>query len=158
MKKVKFQRFLETNNIKKTALPKPLQDKIDIFWQLHELQDAIQDADRQDLLDQIKELDYEILGNIEEQYEDQLENNERIQELVKSPFLKPEMKKKLKSKVSTNETIVQELFDMGRIENIGRSELREMGWKGEVKNYQEVGRFIVKRTAFWFYLYSIYKK
>jgi hypothetical protein len=158
MKEVKFNVFLEVNHIKKTDLPKPLVEKIGIFWKLHGLLDSVKDADREELLEQLENLDYEILGDIEEEYEDQLENNDRLEELMKSPLVKESIKKKAKAKIRTDETILQELVAMKRTKNIRRSKLIGMGLKTNLGGDTRIGKYLLKRTSFFYYRYDIVQK
>ncbi|WP_051473930.1 hypothetical protein [Aquimarina macrocephali] len=155
MKEVKFTVFLEANGLNKNDLPKPLVEKISIFWKLHKLFDAIQDSDRKELLEQLEQLDYEILGDIEEEYEDQLENNDRLEELMKSPLVKESLKKKVKAKIRTDQTIVQELVAMGRTKNIRKSELIDMGIKAKIERDVIIGNYILKRMSVFFHVYKI---
>ncbi len=153
MKKVKFKAFLEKNHIQKTDLPRPLVKKITLFWQLYALLDTIQDGDREDLLEQLEKLDYEILGDIEEEHEDQIENNDRLEELMKSPLLKRSIKKKVKEKVRTDESIILELVGMKRTKNLTKHELEEMGLKVKLGSKTKIGNFGLKRKTKWFYYY-----
>lgn len=155
MKEVKFSVFLEENQIRKTDLPKPLVEKIDIFWKLHKLLDAIQDSDRDDLLEQLEQLDYEILGEIEEEYEDQLENNDRLEELKNSPLVRASIKKTAKTKLRSDEGILQELVKMKRTKNIRRSKLIAMGMKTKIDGDTIIGKYLLKRTSFFYYRYDI---
>lgn len=155
MKTIRFKEFLQENKLKKTDLPKPLLEKIDIFWKLHKLLDSIQDADRDDLLEQLEQLDYEILGEIEEEYEDQLENNDRLEELMNSPVVKKSLKHKAKNKLRTDETILGELVSMGRIKNIRRSFLKELGIKTKIEHDAVIGKYQLKRMSMFFHVYGI---
>ncbi|WP_299186560.1 hypothetical protein [uncultured Aquimarina sp.] len=155
MKEVKFKVFLETNHLKKTDLPRPLIEKIDIFWKLHKLLDAIQDSDRDDLLEQLEQLDYEILGEIEEEYEDLLENNDRLEEILKSPLVKKSIKETAKSKIRTDESILQELVKMGRRKSIRRSVLKGLGVKSKIEHDVVIGKYQLKRMSFFFHVYGI---
>ncbi|QKX04170.1 hypothetical protein HN014_04355 [Aquimarina sp. TRL1] len=155
MKEVKFKVFLEANKVKKTDLPRPLVEKIGIFWKLHKLLDSIQDSDRDDLLEQLEQLDYEILGEIEEEYEDQLENNDRLEEILKSPLVKKSIKDKAKSKIRTDESILQELVTMGRMKNIRRSVLKSLGVKSKIEHDTVIGKYQLKRMSFFFHVYGI---
>ncbi|WP_298546179.1 hypothetical protein [uncultured Aquimarina sp.] len=155
MKEVKFKVFLETNHVKKTDLPRPLIEKIGIFWKLHKLLDAIQDSDRDDLLEQLEQLDYEILGEIEEEYEDLLENNDRLEEILKSPLVKKSIKETAKSKIRTDESILQELVKMGRRKSIRRSVLKGLGVKSKIEHDVVIGKYQLKRMSFFFHVYGI---
>ena len=148
-----FQSFLQKNALEKKDLPKPLIDKIDIFWRLHELLESIQDSDRQELIEQLEQLDYEILGDMEEEYEDQLENNDRLEQLIKSPLVKPSINEKVKKKVRTDEVILKELVDMGRTKNLTKHELKEMGIKAKLGRHTQIGKYLVKRKTNMFYYY-----
>ncbi|WP_281989739.1 hypothetical protein [Aquimarina aggregata] len=141
--------------MKKTDLPRPLVEKIDIFWKLHKLLDSIQDSDRDDLLEQLEQLDYEILGEIEEEYEDQLENNDRLEEILKSPLVKKSIKDKAKAKVRTDESILQELVSMGRMKNIRRSVLKSLGVQSKIEHDTVIGKYRLKRMSFFFHVYGI---
>ena len=153
MKKVMFKAFLEKNTLDKKDFPRPLVEKISLFWKLYELLDSIQAADRQELLEQLEQLDYEILGDIEEEYEDQLENNDRWEELMKSPLVKQSLKKKVKENIRTDEVILKELVDMGRTKNLTKDELKEMGIKAKLGVNTPIGPYLIKRKTNWFYYY-----
>lgn len=155
MKEVKFKVFLQVNQIKKTELPEPLVEKIGLFWKLHAILENIQDTDRAELLEQLEQLDYEILGDIEEEYEDQLENNDRLEELLKSPTVKKAIKKKVVEKLRTDQTILQELVAIGRTSNIGKSELHDLGIKTVLGWKTKIGKFLLKRNSIWYYRYDI---
>lgn len=155
MKQIKFKAFVKENKLKKEYLPKPLEEKIDIFWKLHKLLDSIQESDREDLLEQLEQLDYEILGEIEEEYEDQLENNDRLEELMNSPVVKQSIKNKAKTKLRSDETIVGELVSMGRIKNIRRSFLKELGIKTKIEHDVVIGKYQLKRKSMFFHVYEI---
>ncbi|WP_299243077.1 hypothetical protein [uncultured Aquimarina sp.] len=153
MKKVKFKVFLEVNHIKKTDLPRPLVEKIGYFWKLHELLDSIRDEDRHELLEQLEQLDYGILGDIEEEYEDQLENNDRLEELIKSPLVKPSIKKKARAKIRTDLTIIEELVAMKRTKNLTKHELQQMGLKAKLGRSIKIGKYVIQRKTLWLYYY-----
>ncbi len=154
-KNIRFKEFLDSNELEEKDLPKPLVEKIHIFWKLHKLLDTIQDTDREDLLEQLEQLDYEILGEIEEEYEDQLENNERLEELINSPVVKKSLKQKAKTKLRTDETILGELSSMGKIKNIRRSYLKGLGVKAKIKHDAVIGQYQLKRMSMFFHVYDI---
>ena len=155
MKEVKFNLFLEENNIKTTDLPAPLIEKIDIFWKMHKLLNAIQDSDREELQEQLEQLDYEIHGEIEEEYEEQLENNDRLEGILQSPLVKKPLKDKVKSKLRTDESILQELVNMGRVKNIRKSVLRGLGIRSKIEHDVIIGKYQLKKMRFFFHVYKI---
>ncbi|QKX05351.1 hypothetical protein HN014_10630 [Aquimarina sp. TRL1] len=153
MKPVKFKEFITANKLKVSELPKPLIDKIDIFWKLYELLDSIMDTDRQELIEQLQQLDYEILGDIEQQYEEQLENNDRFEQLIKSPLVTQAFKEKVKQKIRTDITIIKELVSMGRTRDLTREELESMGLKTKLGKNTQIGQNTLRRKTKWFYYY-----
>ncbi len=161
MKTIQFNVFLKDNHIKKTDLPKPLVEKINLFWKLHDLLGSIQESDEQELLEQLERLDYEILGDIEEEYEDQLENNDRLEELkndlvtFKKPIGRKIIKKRRSTERNTDLNIIDELVKMKRTKNIGKSELIEMGLKTKIGRSTIIGSYVLKRISLFFYRYDI---
>lgn len=155
MEEIKFKAFLEENHLKKEDLPKPLVEKIEIFGKLHDLLGSIQDMDRDELLEQLEQLDYEILGEIEEEYEDQLENNDRLEELISSPLVKKSIKNKVKKSLRSDEGILQELVSMGRVKNIRKSVLQGLGMKAKIEHDAIIGNYQLKRMSVFFHVYGI---
>ncbi len=153
MKEVKFKVFMAVNHVKKTDLPRPLVEKMGYFWKLYGLLDSIQDEDRQELLEQLERLDYEILGDVEEENEDRLENNDRLEELIKSAAVKQAVKKKVKVKIRTDQSIINELVAMKRTTNLTKKELEDMGFKAKLGRRIEVGKYIIQRKTLWLYYY-----
>lgn len=153
MKKANFLVFLEVNHIQKSDLPKPLVDKIHLFQKLYKLLDTIQETDRQELQEQLEQLDYEILGDIEEEHEDQLENNDRLEELKNSPLVKKSVKRKAKPKMRPDQTIIQELVEMGRTKNLTRGELQKRGIKAKLERRTRIGKYVIVRKTLWLYYY-----
>lgn len=152
---IEFRHFLKNNNINKKELPKPIQEMIEIYDQLHSLVDTIEEPNLQELTEQLEKLDIEILEGIEEEFEDQLENNDRLEEILKSPLVKKPIKNKAKEKKQTDETILQELAKMGRTKNIRRSKLIDMGLKTKISGDTVIGKYILKRDSFFYYRYNI---
>lgn len=155
MKTVSFRKFLEENDLKISVLPKSIQDKIDLFSKLHDFIGRIEESDDQELQDQLEDLDYEILMDIQSEYQDRLENNERLEKLATSPTLKKSFKKKAVARLRTDATILEEFVKMGRTQNIGRSELQEIGIKAPLKRDVVIGSYMLKRVSRLFHRYDI---
>ncbi|WP_027395066.1 hypothetical protein [Aquimarina latercula] len=108
-KVIEFKQFLKSNNIKKKELPKPIQEMIEIYDQLYELVDTIEEPNLQELMEQLEKLDIEILEDIEEEYEDQLTNNKRVKLPKKSEVIvKKSPPKTIPKKKKTDEMILDE--------------------------------------------------
>ncbi|WP_025741931.1 hypothetical protein [Aquimarina pacifica] len=155
MKKIKFQQFLKTNRLKRSELPKPLLDKMVLFWKLHNILQNIQDSDRQELLDQLEQLDYEILGAIEEEYEDELQNNDRLESLIKSPAIPKVIKDQAKETKKSDEQILDQLVAIKRTRNISWDELQKLGFTQDLGRRTAIGKYTVLQNSFWYYTYNI---
>ncbi len=156
MKEVNFKAFINDNKLDIKALPKPIQENIDTFWKMHKLLEPLKGSEREEeLVEQLEQLDYEILGDIEEEFEDELENNDRLEELIKSPLVKTSIKNKAKAKMRTDESILQELVKMGRTTNVRRSALKALGVKSKIEHDAVIGKYQLKKTRFFFHVYNI---
>lgn len=156
IKEIQFKRFLKENNIKKKDLPKPIQEMIQIYDQLYELVDTIEEPNLQELLEQLEKLDIDILEDIEEEYEDQLMNNETpvVPKEVKSTTPKP-TPKRVMTKEKSDEMILDELVKMKRTKGLRRSKLKDMGLKTKITGDAIIGKYRLERTSFFYYRYDI---
>lgn len=155
-KEIQFKKFLKENKLKAIDLPKPIQEKIDIFYRLYELLETIQEPDLQELLEQVEQLDIEILEDIEEEYEDQLTNNEYPSTSGKIESTnKPASQKKVLNKVKSDEKILDELVKMKRTKGLKRSKLVAMGLKTKITGGEIIGKYRLKRTSFFYYRFDI---
>lgn len=129
--------FMESNGIREEELPAPLRNKISIFNRIAaKLQDTLDD-DHERLLTRLEKLDKEITGDLEDEYEEQLENNE---------FL------------VTNEDILEELLRKG-VPIIGSLDLKRLGYKGElVADIIPLKNFCLERASIFSYKYRIHKR
>ena len=152
MKKIEHQVFLKNNTLDKKLLLQPIQEKIEIFDRMYRLLDTVSDCEKEDLLEQLEELDLEILEDIDEEYADKLEHNEIADELETAPKLEKVLVKKPKP---TDESILNELVKMGRTQDIGRSTFRNLGIKTPLGWETVIGKYVVKRTSFFSYRYAI---
>ncbi|WP_025663311.1 hypothetical protein [Aquimarina megaterium] len=155
-KVIQFKHFLKENKLKVIDLPEPIQEKIDIFYRLHELLETIQEPDLQELLEQVEQLDIEILEDIEEEYEDKLTNNEHSSSPEKIEVIKKTPpKKKVSTKAKSDEMILDELVKMKRTKGIKRSKLVAMGLKTRISGGETIGKHTLKRTSFFYYRFDI---
>lgn len=129
MKTVKFKQFITDNTIEINVLPQPIQEKVTVFERLHEILDNVQDPDYAELLEQLEILDLEILQDMEEYHEDRLQYNDRLALLAKAPTVPKAIRKKAAKRLTTDESIVEELVKMKRTKNIGRTTLKDLGFK-----------------------------
>ncbi|TPN87150.1 ECF-type sigma factor family protein [Aquimarina algicola] len=155
-KAIEFKQFLKENNIKKKDLPEPIQEMIEIYDQLYELVDTMEEPNLQELMEQLEKLDIDILEDIEEEYEDLLTNNERT-ELPKKPevTIKKSPQKTVPTKEKTDEMILDELVKMKRTKGLRRSKLRGMGLKTKIGGDTIIGKYMLERTSFFYYRYNI---
>ena len=140
------QEFMDTNQMALDSFSEGLQKKITIFGiMLPGLQDTIEE-DAKTLDKKLDALDKEIYGDMLEEYEEYLENNELydVEEQSKTKLTDPE--------------ILAELWKMGRKKSLRRSTLRDMGFKGELsKGSIRVGNYRLERTGIFIHSYDIIK-
>lgn len=158
MKKIEHKTFLKNNNLDKKLLLEPIQDKIEIFDRMHDLLETVSDSEKQDLLDQLEELDLEILEDIDEEYADKLEFNEIEEAPEEPPILEKIVSKNETVKPVTDETILDELVKMKRIQNIGHSTFKDLGMKTQLGWETIIGKYRVVRTSVFRYRYRLEKK
>lgn len=156
MKRIEHKIFLKNNQLDKSLLLEPIQDKIEIFDRMHKLLDTVSDCEKGHLLDQLEELDLEILEDIDEEYADKLQFNEIEEALDEAPKLEKVVAPKTKAPApTTDESILDELAKMGRTTDIGRSTFRDLGVKTALGWETVVGKYKVVRTSVFRYRYSI---
>jgi len=149
-----FKNFLHKNQIKTEELPSPLQEKISLFWKLHDiLKEMSNSENKEELIDQqeeleqqLKELDYEILGDIEEEFEDEITNNDREEEAVNDDKM---------TVLQNDMAILKQLQKMRRTKGIGRHEFKEMGLQTPLGWRTDIGEFTIKRNSIIRYSYDI---
>ena len=161
-KEIQFKTFLNDYELEDKELPEPIQEKIAIFWRMHELLQTMQKCDLQELLEQLEALDLEILQDILEAFEDNLSNNDVMElpvmeakEIKVVPEKEVEVKRKVTSIAKTDETILEELVKMKRTKNIGKSEFEEMGLKTKLGRSVVIGKYALKRVSIFFKRYDI---
>ncbi len=155
MKYIKFKKFLKNNTLELAILPEPIREKAHIFERLYEILGDEKDPDYKQLLEQLEILDLEILQDIEQHHEDRLEHNEPLEILVKPARVSKTIQKKATKRLTTDESILEELTNMGRHRNIGRSTLRDLGFKKNLKNSLVVGNYALRRSSIFFHRYDI---
>ncbi len=147
MKDTDFKKFLNTNQLSISKLPQPIQDKIKYYKELQELISKTEASIHPEIKEDLEHLDYEILMDIQYEYQDKLENNERLEKLSKCPLVKKNIKQEAVSQLHTDETILKELVDMGRTKNLGKKELIAMGIKTKIRRDTIIGNYILKRIS-----------
>ncbi len=150
-----FKDFLDKNQLKVSALPKLIQNKIEYHSELHDLIEYTESEIHQEIKEELERLDYEILMDIQEEYQDRLQNNERLEKLARSPTLKKSIKKKAITRLRSDQSILEELVKMGRTKNIGRSVLKEMGIKAKIGRNTIIGNYLLKKVSLVRYSYDI---
>ena len=155
MKKIEHKTFLKNNNLDKKLLLEPIQDKIEIFDRMHGLLETVTDCEKDNLLEQLEELDLEILEDIDEEYADKLEFNEIEEALDEQPALEKVLPTKEVSKPITDEAILDELVKMGRTQDIGRSTFKDLGMKTQLGWETVIGKYRVVRTSVFRYRYGV---
>ena len=155
MKKIEHQVFLKNNKLDKKLLLQPIQEKIEIFDRMHKLLETVSDCEKGNLLEQLEELDLEILEDIDEEYADKLEFNEIEDVLDEQPVLEIVATKKETPKPTTDEAILDELFKMGRTQDIGRSTFKDLGIKTQLGWETIIGKYRVVRTSVFRYRYEV---
>lgn len=155
MKNIKFKKFLENNKQEIEQLSQPLQEKIILFERLYDILTDLEQNDKPDILEKLELLDLELLEDIEQEYEDQLEHNERLEELSNSPTIARVLKKDDANPLSSDERLLQRLVSEGKTQNIGRSQLIEMGFKTKLQKSLVLGNYALRRSGVWHYTYDI---
>lgn len=155
MKNIKFKKFLENNKQGIEQLSQPLQEKIILFERLYDILTDLEQNDKPDILEKLELLDLELLEDIEQEYEDQLEHNERLEELSNSPTIARVLKKDDANPLSSDERLLQRLVSEGKTQNIGRSQLIEMGFKTKLQKSLVLGNYALRRSGVWHYTYDI---
>tara|TARA_R110000796_G_scaffold66452_1_gene152850 strand:+ start:152 stop:628 length:477 start_codon:yes stop_codon:yes gene_type:complete len=155
MKKIEHQIFLKNNKLDKKLLLQPIQEKIEIFDRMHKLLETVSDCEKGNLLEQLEELDLEILEDIDEEYADKLEFNEIEEALEEQSVLEKVAPKKETLKPTTDEAILDELFKMGRTQDIGRSTFKDLGIKTQLGWETIIGKYRVVRTSVFRYRYEV---
>lgn len=139
--------FMGTNKLTPDSFSEALQKKISIFGMLLQGLDETIDEDTRTLQKKLDALDKEIYGDMLEEYEEFLENNE-----MSEPLMKPETGK------PTDQELLENLWQMGRKKSLRRSTLRDMGFKGDLsKGAVRVGNFWLQRTGVFIHSYDIVK-
>ena len=155
-KVIEFKQFIKDNKLKITELPKPIQEMIEIYDQLYELLDTIEEQNLQELSEQLQKLDIEILEDIEEEYEDQLTNNKHTESFKNPEVIATKTPQKVvPKKKKTDEMILDELVKMKMTKGLKRSKLRDMGIKAKIGGDTIIGKYILERTSFFYYRYDI---
>lgn len=155
MKKIEHKTFLKNNSLDKKLLLEPIQDKIEIFDRMYALLETVSDCEKGNLLEQLEELDFEILEDIDEEYADKLEFNEIEEALDEQPVLEKVAPKKETPKPANEEAILEELVRMGRVRNIARSTFRDLGVKTQLGWNTVIGKYRVVRTSVFRYRYEV---
>lgn len=155
MKKIEHKTFLKNNSLDKKLLLEPIQDKIEIFDRMYALLETVSDCEKGNLLEQLEELDFEILEDIDEEYADKLEFNEIEEALDEQPVLEKVAPKKETPKPANEEAILEELVRMGRVRNIARSTFRDLGVKTQLGWNTVIGKYRVVRTSVFRYRYGV---
>lgn len=145
-----FKKFIETNAIELKQLPSLLQEKISLFGKLYDILKEIQEPElaeqQKELTQQLEELDYEILVDIEEELQDDLNHNDRLEESVE---------KNTTPKLKTDISIIKELIQMGRKKDIKLNEFKEMGLQTKLGWRTNIGEFTLKRNSLVIRSYDI---
>ena len=168
MRKVQHKDFMTGNKLDSNAFSKPVQKKVQIFDKMFAgLEDTVAE-DRKELLHQLKELDHEIHEDMLEEMEDQLENNDVLEpahpsdeEKEKKPEPKKEEKPEKKAEPNpknSDETILDELWKIGRTKGLSRSFLKENGIRRNITGWTIlIGKYALHRTAVFSYKYNLEK-
>jgi len=162
MEKIQHKAFMDSNKLEIAAFSEPVQKKVGIFNKMHsKLEDTVED-DRKELLKQLKELDHEIQEDMLDELEDQLENNEVVEQPEKKPESKKEEKPKQPApppkKETSDESILDELWKIGRTRGLSRSFLSQCGIKANISGWTiPIGKYALHRTAVFSYKYNLQK-
>lgn len=140
------QEFMATNHMGLDSFSEGLQKKITIFGiMLPGLQETIEE-DAKVLRKKLDALDKEIYGDMLEEYEEYLENNE-VADIEEKPI-----------KSLADPDIIEQLWKMGKKKSLRRSTLRDMGFKGDLsKGSLKVGSYRLERTGIFVHSYDIIK-
>lgn len=158
----KHKVFLKDNNIDVATLSPLLKKRIVGFDELVEDYEHAVEEDQVKMEARITKLDIEIEEDLYDEYEQWLENNEDIEEEEKkAPAPQPEKKPESIPKPvvptpqvkSKDVEIIETLLRKGE-KSIGRSDLRELGYKGKLDDKEHiVGNYLLKKALFSYTYY-----
>jgi len=163
MEAILHKQVLRKNKWERAALSMGVQDKMDIYKRLRSRLNLLKGGHHKALTKQLKTLDEELYYDILGEKEDELDNNEitYIKEDQLSSFPKEKSPTKPKEKVAVspkNEVILEELWKMKRTENLTRSTLLELGMNCELTGWEiKVGDYVLRRTAMFRYVFDLEK-
>jgi hypothetical protein len=136
MEQIEHRDFLKENSVETNSLPEALQQKINLFNKMLEFLNDTVDEDGETLKNKLKDLDSELVEDLENEFEDVLDNNEIDEQ---------------------NNDILEKLFKKGKREVL-KSELLEKGFKGKLTDdYIVTGTYVLQRTSTFRYVYKIHK-
>ncbi|MFC4635696.1 hypothetical protein ACFO3O_17425 [Dokdonia ponticola] len=149
MKKITHELYIDKHALEILLLPSDIQDKIGVFKKMLALEKSIEEQDAQELENQLRKLDAEILTDIKHLKEIHKEHKgHTATEKVISP--KPDTQKK-----SQYEDILQRLIDEKKHKNVLRSTLRKRGITFPLSKVTTLGKYCITRTSFFSYRYTI---
>lgn len=138
--------FMGLNELAMDSFSEALRKKIKLFGMMLPGLDETIGTDALVLRDKLEKLDKEIYGDMLEEYEEYLENNEMAE--IQASDSKPETK--------TDKELLEQLWNMGRKKALRRSTLRNMGFRGELSgNRVSVGNFRLERTGIFVHTYDL---
>ena len=156
MKKIEHQVFLEKSGLSPKDLPEPIHEKIKIFNKMLSMKEETSGEDLKKLDKELKELDRELMGDLEQEYEDSLAHND-LMETENKADQDPPVKtiQKTDTKPTGDEAILENLFKDGRVNDILRSDLRDLGFTGTLSGSRRVGKFYLHRSSMFSFQYHL---
>lgn len=140
-------KFMEDHDLTIDDLPNHIKYQVAGFNGYYAAYDDISFEDSKEagtVKRELKELDWQILQELEEEFD----------ELLEIPGINVG-KKVSKEVLGNEELLLDELVKRGRTRNIGRSELRDMGMETRIRNATVIGKYILKKESMFYHRYSI---
>ncbi|UII32259.1 hypothetical protein LVD17_00210 [Fulvivirga ulvae] len=137
--------FMGINGLAMDSFSEGLRKKIKLFGMMLSGLDETIGTDALVLRDKLGKLDKEIYGDMLEEYEEYLENNEIMEGSASD-----------KPKTKSDKELLEQLWKMGRKKGLRRSTLRDMGFQVELsRNRVSVGNFRLERTGIFVHTYDL---
>ncbi|MBL6446409.1 hypothetical protein JMN32_08825 [Fulvivirga sp. 29W222] len=138
--------FMGINELALDSFSEALRKKIKLFGMMLPGIDETVGTDALVLRDKLDKLDKEIYGDMLEEYEEYLENNE-VTEIPEGV-----------AGTKTDKDLLEQLWNIGRKKGLRRSTLRNMGFRGELSgNRVNIGAFRLERTGIFVHTYDLVK-
>lgn len=149
MKKITYESYIKKHELDTSFLPSDIQDKIGVFKKMLELENSVEEHDKQELENRLSSLDKEIVADLKE-----------LKPLYKQYSLQHDKTKKntthiKKTSINADEAILAELMASKKNKRVMLSSLRALGLKTKLEKVTTLGKYRITRVSFCFYCYTI---